>query len=53
MAWCQIRWEAITWINDGLVYWRIQTSLGLDELIQYWLDYNQTTEERLDFGNLD
>ena len=38
MAWCQIGEKPLTWINGGLVYWRIQTSLGLDELIQYWLD---------------
>ena len=27
--------KAIIWANDDLVYWRIYTSLGLNELIQY------------------
>ena len=26
------RWQAIIWTNDGLVYWRIYASLGLNEL---------------------
>ena len=25
------RWQAITWTNDGLVYWHIYASLGLNE----------------------
>ena len=27
-----IRWQAIICTNDGLVYWRIYVSLGVDEL---------------------
>ena len=26
------RWHAIIWTNDGIVYWRIYASLGLNEL---------------------
>ena len=26
------RWQAIIWTNDGLVFWRIYASLGLNEL---------------------
>ena len=26
------RWQAIIWTNDGIVYWRIYASLGLNEL---------------------
>ena len=29
MAWC---WQAIIWTNDGIVYWCIYASLGLNEL---------------------
>ena len=25
--------KAIVWTNDGLVYWRMYASIGLDELI--------------------
>ena len=26
------KWQAISWSSDGLVYWRIYASLGLNEL---------------------
>ena len=26
-----LRWQAIIWFNDGLVYWCIYVSLGLNE----------------------
>ena len=29
-----IRWQAITWSNDGLAYWCIYSSVGLSELNQ-------------------
>ena len=37
-----VRWQAIIWINDGLVYWCIYVSLSLNELNTYkntiWLN---------------
>ena len=26
------RWQSTIWTNDGIFYWRIYASLGLDEL---------------------
>ena len=33
MAW---HWPAIIWTNDGLVYWCIHASLGVNELTHLW-----------------
>ena len=30
--------QAIIWINDGLIYWRIDASLGLNEWTQWRRD---------------
>ena len=29
--------QTIVWTNDGIVYWRIYASLGLDDLIKFLL----------------
>ena len=36
------RWQAIIWTNDGIVYWRIYASLGLNELRVTLKCYNKT-----------
>ena len=33
MAWCQKRWQAIIWINDGPFYGHIYALLGPNELM--------------------
>ena len=32
-----IRRQAIIWTDDGLVYWHIYVSLGLNELLSWWI----------------
>ena len=38
MAWYQWGWHAIIWTNDGLSYWRIYASFGLNELTHWGWD---------------
>ena len=33
-----VDWQTIIWINDGLIYWRIYGSLGLNWLNQYYFN---------------
>ena len=57
------RRQAIIWINDGLIYWYIHVSLGLNELIKSgsghgtksclnhcWFLYNQWKPEAFNYG---
>ena len=38
------RWQAIIWTNDGLSYWRIYASLGLNELTVATLSVEECNE---------
>ena len=41
------RSQAIIWINNGLCYWRICASVGLDELTLMWRHSNKNITSRL------
>ena len=43
MTWCRTGAKAIAWTNDGLVYWSIRVSLGLDELAGVRCERNHTS----------
>ena len=37
----QNKWQAIIWTNDGLFYWHIYASYGLNELIVFFSSISQ------------
>ena len=45
------RWQAIIWTNYGMVYWRINTSLGLKVLIESTRNTNKENVKKI-YANL-